>query len=127
MAQYLVWVQILGTVQALELASSLKRRLSGTEGSGEDNEEGIEGESLDPEVEKRAEKTKTCQEPKGILDLHHLVNCPPDDESIADALYYSATMTLGILQKLGVAADVFNLWFQMLQQHFLGNNYLQKH
>ncbi|XP_058093575.1 importin beta-like SAD2 isoform X2 [Magnolia sinica] len=35
---------------------------------------------------------------------------------IADALYYNATMTLGILQKLGVAAEVFNLWFQMLQQ-----------
>ncbi|XP_077226915.1 importin beta-like SAD2 [Tasmannia lanceolata] len=35
---------------------------------------------------------------------------------IADALYYNANLTLGILQKLGVATDVFNLWFQMLQQ-----------
>ncbi|XP_043705839.1 importin beta-like SAD2 [Telopea speciosissima] len=35
---------------------------------------------------------------------------------IADALYYNATLTLGILQKLGVATEVFNLWFQMLQQ-----------
>ncbi|XP_043721910.1 importin beta-like SAD2 isoform X1 [Telopea speciosissima] len=35
---------------------------------------------------------------------------------IADALYYNATLTLGILQKLGVATDVFNLWFQMLPQ-----------
>ncbi|KAF8402253.1 hypothetical protein HHK36_013205 [Tetracentron sinense] len=35
---------------------------------------------------------------------------------IADALYYDATMTLSTLQKLGVATEVFNLWFQMLQQ-----------
>ncbi|KAG6730940.1 hypothetical protein I3842_01G105400 [Carya illinoinensis] len=35
---------------------------------------------------------------------------------IADALYYNAAMTLGILQKLGVATEIFNLWFQMLQQ-----------
>ncbi|KAJ6808075.1 importin beta-like SAD2 [Iris pallida] len=34
---------------------------------------------------------------------------------IADALYYNASLTLGILQKLG-AIDIFNLWFQMLQQ-----------
>ncbi|KAK6914386.1 Importin-beta, N-terminal domain [Dillenia turbinata] len=35
---------------------------------------------------------------------------------IADALYYNAALTLNILQKLGVATEVFNLWFQMLQQ-----------
>ncbi|GJY89861.1 importin beta-like SAD2 [Tanacetum coccineum] len=35
---------------------------------------------------------------------------------IADALYYNASLTLNILQKLGVATEVFNLWFQMLQQ-----------
>ncbi|CAA6659826.1 unnamed protein product [Spirodela intermedia] len=35
---------------------------------------------------------------------------------IADALYYNPSLTLGTLQKLGVATDVFNLWFQMLQQ-----------
>ncbi|KAG2726207.1 hypothetical protein I3760_01G101700 [Carya illinoinensis] len=35
---------------------------------------------------------------------------------IADALYYNAAMALGILQKLGVATEIFNLWFQMLQQ-----------
>lgn len=35
---------------------------------------------------------------------------------IADALYYNSTLTLSILQKLGVATEVFNLWFQMLQQ-----------
>ncbi|KVH96384.1 Armadillo-like helical [Cynara cardunculus var. scolymus] len=35
---------------------------------------------------------------------------------IADALYYNAPLTLNILQKLGVATEVFNLWFQMLQQ-----------
>ncbi|KAI3700144.1 hypothetical protein L2E82_44762 [Cichorium intybus] len=35
---------------------------------------------------------------------------------IADALYYNASLTLNILQKLGVAIEVFNLWFQMLQQ-----------
>ncbi|KAK1299968.1 hypothetical protein QJS10_CPB13g00661 [Acorus calamus] len=35
---------------------------------------------------------------------------------IADALYYDVTLTLGVLQKLGVAQEVFNLWFQMLQK-----------
>ncbi|KAJ7957326.1 importin beta-like SAD2 [Quillaja saponaria] len=35
---------------------------------------------------------------------------------IADALYYNAALTLSILQKLGVATEIFNLWFQMLQQ-----------
>ncbi|XP_072981039.1 importin beta-like SAD2 [Typha angustifolia] len=35
---------------------------------------------------------------------------------IADALYYNASLTLGTLYKLGVATEVFNLWFQMLQQ-----------
>ncbi|BAT93510.1 Importin beta-like [Vigna angularis] len=34
---------------------------------------------------------------------------------IADALYYNAALTLGILQKLGVASEIFNLWFNMLQ------------
>ncbi|CAD5166944.1 unnamed protein product [Musa acuminata subsp. malaccensis] len=34
---------------------------------------------------------------------------------IADALYYDASLTLGTLHKLGVASDIFNLWFQMLQ------------
>nr|CAD1820388.1 unnamed protein product [Ananas comosus var. bracteatus] len=35
---------------------------------------------------------------------------------IADALYYKASLTLATLQRLGVATEVFNLWFQMLQQ-----------
>ncbi|XP_050375237.1 importin beta-like SAD2 isoform X2 [Argentina anserina] len=35
---------------------------------------------------------------------------------IADALYYNAALTLNILQKLGVATDLFSLWFQMLQE-----------
>lgn len=35
---------------------------------------------------------------------------------IADALYYNASLTLNILQKIGVTNEVFNLWFQMLQQ-----------
>ncbi|KAK3029238.1 hypothetical protein RJ639_038845 [Escallonia herrerae] len=35
---------------------------------------------------------------------------------IADALYYNVSLTLNILQKLNVATEVFNLWFQMLQQ-----------
>ncbi|CAI0452218.1 unnamed protein product [Linum tenue] len=35
---------------------------------------------------------------------------------IADALYYNAPLTLSILTKLGVATEVFGLWFQMLQQ-----------
>ncbi|PRQ38093.1 hypothetical protein RchiOBHm_Chr4g0409961 [Rosa chinensis] len=35
---------------------------------------------------------------------------------IADALYYNAALTLNILQKLGIATDLFNLWFQMLQE-----------
>ncbi|XP_052207680.1 importin beta-like SAD2 [Diospyros lotus] len=35
---------------------------------------------------------------------------------IADALYYNASLTLSILQKIGVAAEIFSLWFEMLQQ-----------
>lgn len=35
---------------------------------------------------------------------------------IADALYYNAALTLNILHKLGIATEVFNHWFQMLQQ-----------
>ncbi|KAJ0971919.1 hypothetical protein J5N97_019878 [Dioscorea zingiberensis] len=35
---------------------------------------------------------------------------------IADALYYNPSLTLSVLHKLGVASEVFNLWFQMLQQ-----------
>ncbi|KAL8157667.1 hypothetical protein AgCh_002392 [Apium graveolens] len=35
---------------------------------------------------------------------------------IANALYYNASLTLNILQKLGVATEIFNHWFQMLQQ-----------
>ncbi|CAL5391847.1 unnamed protein product [Camellia sinensis] len=35
---------------------------------------------------------------------------------IADALYYNASLTLNILQKLTVATEIFDLWFQMLQQ-----------
>ncbi|KAL1832759.1 hypothetical protein ACET3Z_002410 [Daucus carota] len=35
---------------------------------------------------------------------------------IANALYYNAPLTLNILQKLGVATEIFNHWFQMLQQ-----------
>ncbi|XP_051118176.1 importin beta-like SAD2 [Andrographis paniculata] len=37
-------------------------------------------------------------------------------EVVADALYYNAPLTLNILQKLNVATEVFNLWFQMLKQ-----------
>lgn len=35
---------------------------------------------------------------------------------IADGLYYNAALTLSILQKLGVASEIFNLWFHMLQE-----------
>ncbi|KAG7990889.1 hypothetical protein I3843_02G047400 [Carya illinoinensis] len=35
---------------------------------------------------------------------------------IADALFYNSALALGILQKLGVATEIFNLWFQMLQE-----------
>ncbi|KAK4732977.1 hypothetical protein R3W88_025965 [Solanum pinnatisectum] len=35
---------------------------------------------------------------------------------IADALYYNAPLTWNILQKLGIATEVFNLWFMMLGQ-----------
>ncbi|GAU12054.1 hypothetical protein TSUD_00190 [Trifolium subterraneum] len=35
---------------------------------------------------------------------------------IADGLYYNATLTLSILHKLGVASEIFNLWFHMLQE-----------
>ncbi|KAL6523812.1 secondary alcohol dehydrogenase (SADH2) [Orobanche hederae] len=37
-------------------------------------------------------------------------------EVVADALYYNALLTLNILQKLNIATEVFNLWFQMLQE-----------
>ncbi|KAL2506317.1 Importin beta-like SAD2 [Abeliophyllum distichum] len=37
-------------------------------------------------------------------------------EVVADALYYNASLTLNILQKLNVATEVFSLWFQMMQQ-----------
>ncbi|KAL1561343.1 secondary alcohol dehydrogenase (SADH2) [Salvia divinorum] len=37
-------------------------------------------------------------------------------EVVADSLYYNASLALIILQKLNVATEVFNLWFQMLQQ-----------
>ncbi|KAJ0093010.1 hypothetical protein Patl1_26134 [Pistacia atlantica] len=35
---------------------------------------------------------------------------------IADALFYNSSLTLSILHKVGVATEVFSLWFQMLQQ-----------
>ena len=35
---------------------------------------------------------------------------------IANALYYNPALTLGILHKLGVATEIFNVWFGMLQQ-----------
>ena len=35
---------------------------------------------------------------------------------IANALYYNPLLTLETLNKLGVAADIFNHWFAMLQQ-----------
>lgn len=35
---------------------------------------------------------------------------------VANALYYNAAFTLSMLHKLGVATEIFNLWFQMLQQ-----------
>ncbi|XP_030467372.2 importin beta-like SAD2 [Syzygium oleosum] len=35
---------------------------------------------------------------------------------IANALYYNVGLTLSILQKLGIATEIFSLWFQMLQQ-----------
>lgn len=43
-------------------------------------------------------------------------SCSVSFEQIADALYYNSSLTLSILHKLGVATEVFNLWFQMLQQ-----------
>ncbi|KAK8960329.1 hypothetical protein KSP40_PGU015226 [Platanthera guangdongensis] len=41
-------------------------------------------------------------------DIHH--------PYIADALYYNGSLTLGILHKLGVSSEIFNMWFQMLQE-----------
>jgi hypothetical protein len=35
---------------------------------------------------------------------------------IANALYYNPSLTLETLNKLGVAVDIFNHWFAMLQQ-----------
>ncbi|PKA61740.1 Exportin-2 [Apostasia shenzhenica] len=37
-------------------------------------------------------------------------------EVIAGVLFYNASLIVGILQKLGVASEIFNLWFQMLQE-----------
>lgn len=35
---------------------------------------------------------------------------------IANALYYNPSLALSILHQLGVATEIFNLWFQMIQQ-----------
>ena len=35
---------------------------------------------------------------------------------IANAVYYNAALTLSILNKFCVTMEVFNLWFQLLQQ-----------
>ncbi|KAL4376405.1 hypothetical protein GQ457_02G042770 [Hibiscus cannabinus] len=35
---------------------------------------------------------------------------------IANALYYNSTLTLSVLDKFCVTSEVFNLWFQLLQQ-----------
>ncbi|KAL9247096.1 hypothetical protein vseg_020563 [Gypsophila vaccaria] len=35
---------------------------------------------------------------------------------VSNALYYNPIFALSILHKLGVATEVFNLWFQMIQQ-----------
>ena len=35
---------------------------------------------------------------------------------IANAVYYNAALTLSILNKFSVTTEVFNLWFQLLQQ-----------
>ncbi|GJY05734.1 importin beta-like SAD2, partial [Tanacetum coccineum] len=62
---------------------------------------------VEPYIRLTVERLRTAERPylKGLLV-----------QVIADALYYNASLTLNILQKLGVATEVFNLWFQMLQQ-----------
>jgi predicted subunit of tRNA(5-methylaminomethyl-2-thiouridylate) methyltransferase len=35
---------------------------------------------------------------------------------IANALYYNPSLALAILHKLGVATEIFNLWFGMLKE-----------
>lgn len=35
---------------------------------------------------------------------------------IANAFYYNTPLALGILQRFGIATDIFTLWFQMLQE-----------
>ncbi|KAL9269091.1 Importin beta-like SAD2-like protein [Drosera capensis] len=35
---------------------------------------------------------------------------------VANALYYNAILALNILHRLGVSSEIFELWFQMLQQ-----------
>ncbi|XVE81091.1 hypothetical protein DITRI_Ditri15bG0035500 [Diplodiscus trichospermus] len=35
---------------------------------------------------------------------------------VANSIYYNAVLTLSILNKLGVTMEVFNLWFQLLEQ-----------
>ncbi|CAE6076732.1 unnamed protein product [Arabidopsis arenosa] len=37
-------------------------------------------------------------------------------EVVANAFYYNAPLALGILQRFGIATEIFTLWFQMLQE-----------
>ncbi|GKA43123.1 importin beta-like SAD2 [Tanacetum coccineum] len=75
---------------------------------------------VEPYIRLIVERLRTTERPylKGLLvlvvDEGETLN--KSSNSIADALYYNASLTLNILKKLGVATEVFNLWFQMLQQ-----------
>ncbi|CAI9772003.1 unnamed protein product [Fraxinus pennsylvanica] len=35
---------------------------------------------------------------------------------VANGLYYNAPLVLNVLQKLNIATEMFNLWFQLLEQ-----------
>nr|BAH19493.1 AT3G59020 [Arabidopsis thaliana] len=37
-------------------------------------------------------------------------------EVVANAFYYNTPLALGILQRFGIATEIFTLWFQMLQE-----------
>lgn len=53
---------------------------------------------------------------RSVKNLTISTTLTPSNTLIADALYYNAPLTLSVLHKLGVATEVFNLWFQMLQE-----------
>ncbi|GKD53693.1 importin beta-like SAD2, partial [Tanacetum coccineum] len=100
------WVEVVAVVVRVAMACGCD---GGDEVDGEDvmMKVGVVDHWVEPYIRLTVERLRTAERPylKGLLV-----------QVIADALYYNASLTLNILQKLGVAKEVFNLWFQMLQQ-----------